>query len=352
VPTIEQNRQKWEIDYRWRDQGDEWSQSWGSAEAQWFETLLPRIHPFLPAGTILEIAPGHGRWTQFLKNHASQLVVVDLGAQCIEACKRRFASSSHITYHVNDGRSLGMLPDHSVDFAFSFDSLVHAEADVIESYLNELSRKLTSDGVGFIHHSHIGAYRRTFAMVNKLPLPLRSRLEGKGLFPHDHWRAHSMTAQRFEQLCAGAGLACIGQELVSWNSPLLIDAFSLFTPAGSKWARPNRIFENRRFMQVADYGRQIAHHYARLSYPMNHTGSARERLLMGSDPSCEIFAGPPPTTMSVVRRKLTTVRRVFHNGGVRGVFVVLKCKAASILHALAPRNLRTAFQVWCEREHW
>jgi hypothetical protein len=269
VPTVEQNRNRWDVDYCWPEEGDEWSRSWGSAEAQWFELLLPRIHPFLPTGTILEIAPGHGRWTQFLKDYCSQLVVLDLGAHCIEACKRRFSSCSHITYHVNDGRSLEPVPDGSVDFAFSFDSLVHAEADVIASYLNALAAKLTPDGVGFIHHSHIGAYRRTFSMVNKVPRRLRSRLEGTLLLPHDHWRAHSMTAQRFEQMCADAGLACIGQELVSWNGPLMIDAFSLFTSAGSKWARPNRIFENRRFMQLADHGRQIAHHYARLSYPLD-----------------------------------------------------------------------------------
>jgi hypothetical protein len=266
VPTVEQNRNRWDVDYGWPEDGDEWSRSWGSAEAQWFETLLPRIHPFLPTGTILEIAPGHGRWTQFLKEYCSQLVVVDVGARCIDTCKRRFASSSHISYYVNDGRSLGMLPARTVDFAFSFDSLVHAEAEVIEAYLHDLARTLKPDGVGFIHHSHIGSYRRAFSLLGKLPISVRSRLERKGLVPHDHWRAHSMTAQRFDELCAGAGLVCIGQELVSWNGHLLIDAFSMFTSAGSTWVRPNRILENRQFMESARHGRRVALHYGRVSY--------------------------------------------------------------------------------------
>lgn len=265
MPTIEQNRHTWDVEYDWPDDGDEWSQRWGTAEAQWFSTVLPRIHSFLPAAAILEIAPGHGRWTQFLKEYTSQLVIVDLGAQCIEACKRRFSSSSHITYHVNDGRSLGMVPDRSIDFAFSFDSLVHAESDVIASYLKELARVLKPDGVGFIHHSHIGAYRRTFSLLNKMPRQLRSRLESRGLLPLEQWRARSMTAARFEQSCASAGLRCIGQELVSWNGRLLIDAISLFTPAGSIWERPNRVFENREFMRAAEYGRQVALHYPRPS---------------------------------------------------------------------------------------
>jgi hypothetical protein len=52
------------------------------------------------------------------------LTVVDLNEKCISACKTRFAGVAHIRYHVNDGRSLSMVPDESVDFAVSFDSLV------------------------------------------------------------------------------------------------------------------------------------------------------------------------------------------------------------------------------------
>ena len=94
---------------------------------QWYGTLLPRIHRYLPTETILEIAPGFGRWTDFLKDHCRKPIVVDLSQKCIEACRERFKACSHIAYFVNDGQSLGMIEDHAVDFAFSFDSLVHAE---------------------------------------------------------------------------------------------------------------------------------------------------------------------------------------------------------------------------------
>jgi FkbM family methyltransferase len=53
-----------------------------------------------------------------------------------------------------------------------------------------------------------------------------------------------------------------------------------------------------------------------------------------------------------VARKLTTMRRVFRDGGTRGLFVVLRGKAASIVQAVGARNLRQRFEVWCEREHW
>ena len=109
MPSIEENLSVWNRSYDWSQEGDEWSSAWGGPEAEWFGTILPRIHALIPAGTILEIAPGFGRWTHYLKDHCERLIVVDLSEKCIEACKTRFSSSAHITYHVNDGRSLEMI---------------------------------------------------------------------------------------------------------------------------------------------------------------------------------------------------------------------------------------------------
>src|SRR5512143_2338398 len=124
MPPVEWNLQQWNQEYSWTKQGDERSSSWGGAEAQWFGAILPRIHAFIPAQNILEIAPGFGRWTNFLRGQCERLVVVDMAESCITACRQRFATDSHISYHVNDGKSLEMIPDGSVDFVFSFDSLV------------------------------------------------------------------------------------------------------------------------------------------------------------------------------------------------------------------------------------
>jgi hypothetical protein len=96
------------------------------------------------------------------------LVLVDLWERCIEACKRRFESESHSRFCVNNGKSLAMVSDNSLDFVFSFDSLVHAEIDVIDAYIDELSRKLTLSGIAFIHHSNIGAYPCSVRLTKKL----------------------------------------------------------------------------------------------------------------------------------------------------------------------------------------
>lgn len=248
MPDVTQNLQEWDAPQRWQEQGDEWSVTWGGPEAQWFGAIYPRIHAYLPVPTILEIAPGYGRWTQYLKRYCERLVVVDLSETCIEHCKRRFAAEQKIDYHVNDGRSLSMVADRSVDFAFTFDSLVHAELNVIDGYLQELSRKLSDAGVAFIHHSNAGEYRKPFGMFKTLPYRLRAYMNQLNF---DHWRAPSVTAPEVERLACASGLICISQELVNWGSPFLIDCFTTLTRPDSRWSRANRVIRNYGFMKEA-----------------------------------------------------------------------------------------------------
>jgi 2-polyprenyl-3-methyl-5-hydroxy-6-metoxy-1,4-benzoquinol methylase len=252
MPTIEFNKQLWGEEYAWPRGGDGWSKPWGGTEAQWYGSVLPRIHAFVPAGTILEIAPGFGRWTQYLKGLCQHLVVVDLNENCIERCKERFASSTDISYYVNDGTSLEMIPDNSIDFAFCFDSLVHVEIQVLEAYVTQLASKLTQNGAGFFHHSNIGEYQRTWKYQNRIPQTIRRYLTRKKVLTDHHLRAFSVTAAKFAEICDAAGLCCITQELVNWRQRLLIDAFSVFTHKGSKWARPNKVFNNHSFMKEVE----------------------------------------------------------------------------------------------------
>jgi Methyltransferase domain len=262
MPTIEQNLKMWNINYEWAKEGEEWSATWGGSEAQWFGAIFPRIHAFLPAGTILEIAPGLGRWTNYLKHYCDHLVVVDLGQNCIDACQQRFASDQHITYHVNDGKSLAMILDNSIDFVFSFDSLVHAEADVIQAYMNQLAKKLKPNGIGFIHHSNIGKYQRAFSVSQRLPGRLRQLLTRSGFIDPYHWRAFTMTAELFKKQCDQAGLQCVSQELVNWGTKGLTDCFSLFTPKTSSWARSTKVIANPNFMKEADSIKCLSHLYS------------------------------------------------------------------------------------------
>ena len=246
MPTIEENLNTWSS-YKWPEEGDEWSFVWGGTPYLWYGTIFPRIRAFLPADTVLEIAPGYGRCTQYLLSLCRELIVVDLAEKCIDACKKRFAVVSHIKYFANDGKSLDMLEDNSLDFVFSWDSLVHAECDVLFSYIKYLSAKLKPGGFGFIHHSNMGSFKDPET--------------GKLTIENAHWRATSMTAELFLQYCKDVGLKCISQEIINWGEGGLTDCFSLFTRESVKTERETVIFENMDFMKEAYRMKKISELY-------------------------------------------------------------------------------------------
>ena len=79
MPTVEQNLRLWKEEHDWP------LSSWGGAQAQWYGCILPHISPFMPAAHILEIAPGHGRWTQFLQPELAGKIARDDGRAVIAA---------------------------------------------------------------------------------------------------------------------------------------------------------------------------------------------------------------------------------------------------------------------------
>lgn len=262
-----QNRQMWNDSYQWESQrGNEWSSPWGSVEMEWDFTVFPRIRSFVPAGTILEIAPGFGRWTQFLAGLCKELVVVDLSEKCIEACKKRFRAFNHVAYHINDGKSLDMIPDESIDFVFSFDSLVHADEHVIESYLHQLSCKLKKGGAGFIHHSNAGQYETYFSIIDKIPDGSMKYwlVNFKLIDPWWHWHDYSMTAGKFKLFAEQAGLSCLSQEMINWvATKKLIGCFSIFMRSAGGTELSTRILRNKGFRQEISYARRLAELYGK-----------------------------------------------------------------------------------------
>jgi 2-polyprenyl-3-methyl-5-hydroxy-6-metoxy-1,4-benzoquinol methylase len=250
MPSAKESLYVSNTSYDWTQKENKWSSAWGGAAAQWFGTLLPRIHEYIPVGTILEIAPGYGTWTEYLKDYCLNLMVIDRDQQSIDTCKERFSASTHITCHVNDGRSLAIVPDGSVDFVFSFDSLIHAEAEVLEAYLQQLAGKLKPGGLGFIHHSNLGMYSELVALTKEVPPEARKLLREKGelIDFETGLHAETMSARLFEESCEKAGLQCVSQELINWFNEHLIGCFSVFTPKDSVWARKNNVVENPHFM--------------------------------------------------------------------------------------------------------
>lgn len=248
--SVKQNKNWWAA-YDWDRAGDEWSGPWGGADAQWHASLWPRVRHYLPAGNVLEIACGYGRWTHFLKDHCDLLTAVDLAENCVVACRERFAGDERLRFAATDGRSLPDIADVSIDFAFSFDSLVHVDTATIASYLAELARVLRPDGVAFIHHSNLGGYGRRYELAGRMR-KLPGALRRAGLLEYAHMRDQSVTAAFVAAEAHRAGLRCIGQEIIPWlTRRTFIDCISVMVPARSARVRPNRVVHNRDFAREA-----------------------------------------------------------------------------------------------------
>lgn len=259
MPTLEENYNFWNHNYHWdRYGGDEWSARWGGPDVQWTWSLLPRLAPLLPTGTLLEVGPGFGRWSEYLKGLSRRLILVDLSEKCIHACKQRLGSEG-VEYFVNDGRSLKGVQDRSVDLIFSFESLVHTEAEVMEAYLQEFSRVLKPEGAGFVHHSNLGAYPGYYRVTQMLPSGLKRPLKKTGLLGLNEWRAPSMSADLFRKFAQEAGLSCWVQEQVPWGGRRLIDCFSTF----GKEKRPLKVFKNPGLMKRAYHLQRLSDLYGK-----------------------------------------------------------------------------------------
>jgi hypothetical protein len=220
MASIAENREVWNDPDHWSRAGDHWSEeTWGSPYGQWHGSIYPRCFAYLK-GRILEIAPGQGRWTQFLRGHCDSLIGVDLSDVCTQYCRRRFAEHPSLQFETNDGLTLPMVGDGSIDFAFSFDSLVHADPEVLDSYVRELARVLKPRAVAFLHHSNLADVR----------WPLRTRLKHKLTREpiNAGWREWRMSAAKMRSFVTGAGMSTIQQELVPWvvEEPVLIDCMT------------------------------------------------------------------------------------------------------------------------------
>jgi SAM-dependent methyltransferase len=246
MPDLRWNHEVWGEAQNWHDAGEGWSVPWGNSEAQWFGSLYPRLHRFLPARNILEIAPGLGRWTRFLLPLCDNYVGIDLAPVCIAACRNTFSDAGHAKFIQNDGMSLAQIPDSSINLVFSFDSLVHADFDVFESYIPQIIQKLTANGVAFLHHSNLLAHSGS-SLVNI------------------HNRSLSVSAANVGKLIAASGGDVLVQELIDWvNSPISHDCFTVFVKSLNGKRQQPIIISNTDFMIEASIVRNYQSYYSRI----------------------------------------------------------------------------------------
>ena len=239
MPTVKWNKNVWNKKYNWELKGEEWSQCWGSSEAQWFSSLYPRIHRFIGCDNILEIACGYGRWTNFLQKYAiKNFKGIDLSSKCIEYCKQHLSNSSS-SFHLNNGLSLNDVSDIKYDFIFSFDSMIHVNPKVLQNYIKQIIPLLNTNGVCFIHHSNFG------------PLVESGGLESnhKG---YVHFRDQKTSAKIVYDYVYQGGGKILCQEIIDWGGGESIDCLTTFCNKDSfPNSKPKQII-NKSFMAEAN----------------------------------------------------------------------------------------------------
>ncbi len=160
--SIRWNRLTWGNPDNWTLSGDGWdfhARCSGRLYEEWKASVVEEfLTPYLgPDVDAVEIGPGQGRWSEFIVRNSRTVALVDLSANCIDACRQRFADAdpSKVSFYVNDGAPFPM-GDSSVDLVWSFGTFVHIEIGEIDHYLGEIRRVLRPGGTFVIHHPGVG----------------------------------------------------------------------------------------------------------------------------------------------------------------------------------------------------
>lgn len=145
--TSHENRELWN-GYDWSARGEEWT--FGE---QWKDSILKQfLDPYIAReGTIVEIGPGGGRWTEHLQRRATHLYLCDVSERPLQLCRERFADCTNVSYLLGDGRSIA-LPDASVNSIWSYDVFVHINPVDCRNYFVEFARILVPGARAVIHH--------------------------------------------------------------------------------------------------------------------------------------------------------------------------------------------------------
>jgi ubiquinone/menaquinone biosynthesis C-methylase UbiE len=93
-----------------------------------------------PDHTALEIGPGGGRWTRYLIEF-QKIYLVDYHAELLTELRKNF-HRPNMDFVKNNGADFPGVPDHSIDFLFSFGVFVHLDLPLIRDYLASMRRIL------------------------------------------------------------------------------------------------------------------------------------------------------------------------------------------------------------------
>lgn len=184
-------------EYSWADSGY-YDQAEATAQHEFRDIIRPRLPKWGRPAVLLDFACGHGRMVPYLAPLAERLILCDVSADAIRACRRRFGYLDSVECLVNDLTTVP-LPDASVAAVFSWDAMVHFDYRALEAYAAEFARIMAPGAFGFVHHSNYGA-------------------AGGDWMENPGYRAPT-DAEGVRERLEAAGLSVVTQTVIDWSKP-------------------------------------------------------------------------------------------------------------------------------------
>jgi ubiquinone/menaquinone biosynthesis C-methylase UbiE len=111
--------------------------------------------PYLgPDKDVLELGCGGGKFSQRLAPLCRSLVCTDISQAMLDHARAELSErgvGGEVSYEVLNGQDFAGIPDHSVDFVFSYDVQLHLQPQNVFSYLLDAKRVLRPAGAFMLH---------------------------------------------------------------------------------------------------------------------------------------------------------------------------------------------------------
>jgi len=137
-----------------------------------YTVYLACIRPYVAAETVvLEIGPGRGAWSKaILERNCRKLYAVDVATAEYTHFWEYVGKDTRAEYIVAGDFSLSQVPDHSVDFLFSFGVFCHLKPEMCEEYLPAMYRTMKRGSRGFLMIADFDKYERCRAHADRLSM--------------------------------------------------------------------------------------------------------------------------------------------------------------------------------------
>jgi hypothetical protein len=124
-------------------------------------TYLACIKPYIHSDTsVLEIGAGRGAWTRTMLD-AKQIAVLEAVPPEQNGFWDYVGRQPHVIYHEVSDFSCSPVPDNHFDYFWCFGVFCHIPNGGVETYMENVYRKLRSGAHGFMLHADFSIYNRT-----------------------------------------------------------------------------------------------------------------------------------------------------------------------------------------------